>query len=209
MDHLQATGPGISMMNLQEFFQDCLQQALQHQRVHVDPQTEQYVVAVLTRFARAEELHDGDEGRRKARPLAARLTEALDAPHAESQRARLRQLGDVSLFMAGFLAGSFSRKLVDVDYCIAMGGGAYGSLASSWRGSVRGAVFTLLFTELAGNFQRLVDVLNEIADMAKPTTDMDVLRVYEIWLKTGSCRARHLLESRGIMPLPVSVKIQA
>jgi len=35
--------------------------------------------------------------------------------------ARLQRLGDVSLFIAGFFARSFARKLIDIDYHIAMG----------------------------------------------------------------------------------------
>jgi hypothetical protein len=197
------SGSGIAVMNLQEFFHDSVQQALQNQHVEVGAQTEHYLVTVLTRFARSAEYFDGAEGARGQRPLANLLAEALEAPEPAQRRERMQRLGDVSLFMAGFFAQSFARRLVDVDYCIAMGGRAYGSLAESWRGKVRGPVFAMLFAELAGKFQRLVDVLNEVADMARPQTDQDVLRLYEIWLKTSSPRARRLLQSRGIVPLDV------
>ncbi len=59
----------------------------------------------------------------------------------------------------------------------------------------------MLFAELAAKFQHLVDVLNEVADMARPLSDQDVLRQYEIWLKTSSPRARKLLERCGVMPV--------
>jgi hypothetical protein len=193
--------PGIAVMNLREFFHDSVQQALRHQHVALEAQAEQYLVALLTRYARAEEYYDGADGRRTQRPLAALLAEALEAPAAGEQRERMQRLGDVSLFMAGFFAQSFARKLVDVDYCIAMGGRAYGTLASSWQGRLRGTVYSLLFAELAAKFQRLVDVLNEVADMAKPASDQDLLRLYEIWQKTSSPRAHRLLVSRGIVPV--------
>jgi len=80
-------------------------------------------------------------------------------------------------------------------------------LADSWRGRLRGAVFATLYAELAAKFQRLVDVLNEVADMAKPTSDQDVLRLYEIWLKTGSPRARQQLGRCGV--IPVNARINA
>jgi len=192
---------GIAVMNLQEFFRDSVQRALHNQHVLLDQQAEQYLVALLTRFARAEAYFEGSDGRRGQRPLAWLLAEALESRDPGVQRERMQRLGDVSLFMAGFFAQSFARKLVDVDYCIAMGGRAYGTLAQSWQGRLRGAVFSLLYTELAGKFQRLVDVLNEVADMAKPVSDVDVLRLYEIWQKTSSPRARQLLVSRGILPV--------
>ena len=78
----------------------------------------------------------------------------------------MRRLGDVSLFIAGFFAQSFARKLVDVDYHIAMGGRAYGTLADNMRDSMRGQAFAAVFLELAQKFQRLVDVLNDVAEMA-------------------------------------------
>jgi hypothetical protein len=189
------------VVSLREFFHESVQRALQNQRVDVEAQTEHYLVAVLTRFARAEEFYGHGASGRSQRPLACLLADALAAQEAGVQRERMQRLGDVSLLMAGFFAQSFARKLVDVDYCVAMGGRAYAFLADSWRGRVRGAVFSTLFAELADKFQRLVDVLNEVADMAKPATDQDVLRLYEIWLKTSSPRAQKLLEGCGIVPV--------
>jgi hypothetical protein len=115
-------------------------------------------------------------------------------------------MGDVSLFMAGFFAHSFARKLVDVDYHIAMGGRAYSCLSDSMRGRARGGVLAAVFAELAAKFQRLVDVLNDVAEMARPSTDQDVLRLYEIWLKTGSPRAQTLLSQMGVVPIAIQAR---
>lgn len=196
---------GIAVVNLREFFHDSVQQALNHQHVDVEAQTECYLVNVLTRFAHADEFFDANESGRTLKPLACMLSEAISTNDVEQQRKTLQRMGDVSLFMSGFFAHSFARKLVDVDYHIAMGGRAYGALADSWRGRSRGAVFAALFEELAAKFQRLVDVLNEVADMAKPANDQDVLRLYEIWLKTGSPRARQQLDRCGVIPVDVRV----
>jgi hypothetical protein len=201
MSAVNGSGSGIAVMNLREFFHDSVQHALKNQHVEVQAQTEHYLVTVLTRFAHADAYYEpGAEGRSQ-RPLACLLADALAAPEAGQQRERMQRLGDVSLFMAGFFAQSFARKLVDVDYCIGMGGRAYGYLSESWRGTVRGAVFSVLFAELAAKFQHLVDVLNEVADMAKPATDQDVLRLYEIWLKTSSPRAHRQLQRCGVVPV--------
>jgi hypothetical protein len=192
---------GIAVMNLREFFHDSVQRAMQNQHVEVRAQTEQYLVSMLARYAHADEFFAGGAASRTQRPLACLLADALEAHEAAVQREKLQRLGDISLLMASFFAQSFARKLVDVDYCIGMGGRAYGHLADCWRGRARGAVFSVLYAELAAKFQRLVDVLNEVADMAKPATDQDVLRLYEIWLKTSSPRARKLLQRCGIVPV--------
>jgi hypothetical protein len=129
------------------------------------------------------------------------LAEALTASNlAERQRA-LQRLGDVSLFIAGFFARSFARKLVDIDYHIAMGAQAYSTLADTERGR-RGAVLGRVFAELAGKFQPLVDALNEISEGARGHTDADVLRLYEVWLRTGSRRSWQLLRGLGVLPAP-------
>jgi hypothetical protein len=188
--------------NLTEFFRDSLQSALTHQRLAVEDQTEHYVVNLLTLFARSEQLYSRTEsGGARLKPLVVMLTEALEARSPGDRQRGLQRLGDVSLFVAGFFARSFARKLIDVDYHIAMGGRAYGTLADNLRGSIRGQAFAAVFLELAQKFQRLVDVLNEVAEMAHTHTDKDILRLYEIWLKTGSPRAFAILQRLGVAPV--------
>jgi hypothetical protein len=191
----------IAVMDLREFFHDSVQNALRHQHVAVEDQTEHYLVNVLTTFARSDAFYEQTNTGTQLKPLALMLAEAADAPSAEQQRQLLQRMGDVSLFMAGFFAHSFARKLVDIDYHVAMGGRAYSCLAESMRGRMRSAALAAVFAELAAKFQRLVDVLNDVADMARPTTDRDLLRLYEIWLKTGSPRARKLLGELGVVPV--------
>lgn len=191
----------IAVINLREFFHESIQQALHQQHVTVEDQTEHYVVNVLTTFARSEALYDSDTQGKQPKPLALMLADAMEAPTSEQRQRTLQRLGDVSLFIAGFFAHSFARKLVDVDYHIAMGGRAYSALADSMRNRARGQVFAAVFAELAGKFQRLVDVLNDVAEMARPASHQDVLRQYEIWLKTGSPRALRILGQLGIAPV--------
>src|SRR5215831_12207009 len=190
----------IAVTNLREFFRDSVQSALHKQNVAVDDHTEHYVVNVLTTFARSEELYEQTSEGVRLRPLAHMLAEAADAPTLEGRNRALRRLGDVSLFIAGFFAHSFARKLIDIDYHIAMGGRAYGTLAES----VRAPALPEVFAELARKFQRLVDVLNEVAEMAHVHSDQDVLRLYEIWLKTGSPRAFEILRRLGVSPVAQS-----
>ena len=89
---------------------------------------------------------------------------------------------------------------MDVDYHIAMGGRAYGSLADGARSAhasrVRG-----VFAELARKFGELVDALNEIADAGRGPSHDDLLRLYETWMKTGSRRAETRLRSLGVEPV--------
>ena len=203
MQQDDGAGRVVPVASLPEFFRDALQDALAHQKVAVDGQTEQYVVNLLTLYARSEDLYERTPGGVRLRPLAHMLAAALEAPTAAERERRLQRLGDVSLFIAGFFAHGFARRLVDVDYHVAMGGRAYGTLAHSLAGGRR-RVLGEVFAELAAKFQPLVDALWEISDAARVYTPADVLRLYEIWLKTGSARARALLgELRvGAGPVP-------
>ncbi len=196
---------GIDVRNLREFFRDSVHEALHRQHVSVEEHTEHYVVNLLTMFARSEALFEPTAAGARLRPLALMLAEAADARSTEERSRALQRLGDVSLFVAGFFAQSFARRLVDIDYHIAMGGRAYGSLADSCARGTRGRALAGVFGELAQKFQRLVDALNDVSEMSYTHTDRDVLRQYEIWLKTGSPRAHGILRRLGVEPAPVPV----
>jgi hypothetical protein len=193
--------------SLKEFFRDALHDALSHQHVAVEGETEHYVVNVLTLFSDADALYertpDTPDSRSKLKPLAMMLGEALDAPTREARFRGLQRLGDVSLFIAGFFAQGFARKLVDVDYHIAMGGQAYGTLAESCA-PARSRTMRQVFAELAAKFQPMVDALNEISESAYQHSDRDRLRLYELWVKTGSERSRQLLRKLGVEPAPAA-----
>lgn len=201
------TGRVVAVSNLTEFFRGALQGALAHQHVAVENQTEQYVVNMLTLFARTEQLHGNASEGRRVTPLAMLLAAAIEAPTAAEREQALQRLGDVSLFMAGFFAHGFARRLVDVDYHIAMGGCAYSTLASSMAHGRRRAL-SQVFAELGSKFQPLVDALGEISDTARVWSQSDVLRLYEMWLKTGSARAKRLLGSLGVAAVPATLRAQ-
>lgn len=189
----------VPVANLREFFRDALHSTFAKQHLSVEDQTEHYVVNLLTLFARSEALYERTPNGTRLKPLAVMLAEALEAPSQQDRHRGLQRLGDVSLFVAGFFAQSFARKLIDIDYHIAMGGRAYGTLATAHaRGPRR--VLGAVFAELADKFQPLVDALNELAENAYRHSDRDILRLYEIWLKTGSRRSYEILQRLGVQP---------
>jgi len=189
----------LPVSNLREFFKDALHGALEKRHLAVEDQTEHYVVNVLTLFSRSEELYDTTSEGRRLKPLVVMLSEALEARSEGDRNRGLQRLGDVSLFIAGFFAQSFARKLVDIDYHIAMGGRAYATLADAMsRGKAR--VLGHVFAELADNFQPMVDALNEVSETSYTHSDKDILRLYEVWLKTGSKRCYEILKRLGVEP---------
>jgi hypothetical protein len=196
----------IPVHNLTEFFRDALDDALAHQHVSLDTHTAHYVVSLLTLYSRTEVSHaDARPGQRWI-GLADLLSQAAAASTPAERDALLQRLGDVSLFVAGFFAHGFERRLIDVDYHIAMGGRAYGTLAATRTSGPRRALCDV-FAELARKFQPVVDALGEISDSARVWSHKDVMRLYEVWLKTGSRRAQGLLRQLGVSPAPVSLRM--
>jgi hypothetical protein len=196
-----SAGSLVAVSSLREFFRDAFHTASEHQRLKIDEQAEQYVVNVLTMFSRADALYERTPDGLRIKPLAQMLAEALEAPTTFARQRSLQRLGDVSLFVAGFFARSFARKLIDIDYHIAMGGNAYSSLADTMPRSLSGRCIAAIYMQLAQKFQRLVDALNEVSEMSYQHTDADILRLYEQWMKTGSPRAHGLLNKLGVQPV--------
>jgi hypothetical protein len=171
-----------------EFFRDLVESALQHQHVAVRELTSYYVVNLLAGF-----VHRDPSGIAEGEPLGIRFVRALQSGGA-AQRDGLRRVGDTSLFVSGFFSDSLNRSLVDVDYYMQLGERAYGSLAH--RDDALGDVFD----ELSDKFPAMVDVLTEVSEQTLLTSNADVMRLYERWLRTGSPRTGSQLAARGIVP---------
>ncbi len=175
--------------SVSEFFHDALGEAMRNQGVDTSEMTEFYLVNLLSDYTKAP-LDDA--------PLALRLSAASTALPEERARA-LREIGDQSLYVSGFFADSLQRSLVDVDYYIAIGGGAYRQLA---RMSTGGRPFADVYDELAGKFPRLVDVLAEVSEGTAISSDRGTVALYERWLRTGSTWIERKLRAKGVLPKP-------
>jgi hypothetical protein len=172
-----------------DYFKELVEGALQHQRLAANELTAFYLVQLLAGFLRRSAERGDDDG-----PLALQLAQALERGGRE-QRAGLRQIGDASLFMSGFFSDSFRRKIVDVDYYVAIGGFAYHALSRSDND-----MLSPVFAELADKFVGFVDVLNEVSERSSCTSNTDLLRLYERWVKTRSRRTGQLLVECGVVP---------
>ena len=194
-------GTVIPVADLREYFRDSVGEAIQNQQVDIDDHAAWYVVNLLTSYSRSDAFYEDRGDYFGLPPLAVLAAEASEAANDDERGSALRRLGDVALFVSGFFAGSFARKPVDVDYYVHMGGGAYSSLADTMRSSVRGRLMASVFSELSARFQALVDVLNEVSEAQAAASHRDLVRVYEVWQKTGSRRAEKLLRANNVVPL--------
>ncbi|MFT4560675.1 MAG: hypothetical protein ACI9BW_000409 [Gammaproteobacteria bacterium] len=192
--------PVIVSADLRSYFQDEVQHALETQCVVLENTTCLYVVNLLTAFVHAGKLFEDDGDGRHLKPLALHYADALNAESLAERSIALRKLGDIALFVSGLFAGSLNRKIVDIDYYIAMGGSAYGYVHDLASPRARNSENQRVFGELAENFSRLVDVLGEVSEHSNLRSNSDLLRLYDIWLDTGSTRAFNKLQRLGLTP---------
>jgi hypothetical protein len=187
--------------NLRDYFRTSIDDVIAEQGVEVDPHATHYVVNMMTLFSRSDQFYQDDGETYGIKPLALMLADAADASSTEQRNHTLQRIGDVALFISGFFVENLANKAVDIDYYMSMGESAYGSLSEEVRGTFRGNAFADVYRELATKFQILIDVLHEVRANARAESDVNLLRTYEIWLKTGSRRAEKLLREQGIVPI--------
>lgn len=187
--------------NLRDYFRRSVEDVMENQGVDMDPHASYYVVNLLTSFSRSEALYEDDGENYGLRPLALLLADAANANSVEERSQSLQRIGDVSLFISGFFSDSLEKNAVDIDYYINMGGNAYAVLSDEIRGTFRGNAFAPIYQELSEKFLILIDILNEVRESRRCDSNLDLLRTYEVWQKTGSPRCEEVLRKQGVVPI--------
>lgn len=181
-----------------EFFRSTVKAILSDKKVRVDETTEFYVVNLLTQALQSS--GENADPNYFEEPLAILFGKAFSSKNQIEQYSHLKQLGDQSLFISGFFGDSLKRKIIDIDYYIAMGAQAYDSLSDLSKRQTEKDFFAKTFNELSQKFTSFVDLFAEISEKANITNDADVLRVYERWVHTKSQRLLEKLQKHGIHP---------
>ncbi|MEK7790128.1 MAG: hypothetical protein AAB309_00695 [Deltaproteobacteria bacterium] len=174
-----------------EFFRNLVTAAIGNQKVTLEADVEYYLVSLLSQYMQTAMMKKSEGA-----PLAIRLHQALVAAPSEKVQI-LKEVGDFSLYISGFFSDSLNRKIVDIDYYMAMGGAAYLKLSHAFTHQNLQALYRDLFER----FGTCVDILAEVSDITFSSTNKDLLRLYEKWLKTKSVRVAELLKKAGLFPL--------
>jgi len=174
--------------SVDEFFHEVVTDALSVIEVEASEPASWYLVGLLGDMTRARLTDDA-------------LGVKLAAPGVDpGERVRtLKEVGDTSLYVAGFFAESLNRSLVDVDYYVGIGQNAYAQLARS-LGTQRS--LTEVYEELADKFPRFVDVLAEVRKrtaLQELGATADVGRLYELWLRTRDEWIEKKLRALGVL----------
>ncbi len=183
--------------SVDEFFHEVVNDALEAVDLEASEPASWYLVGLLGEFTRTRPTDE---------PLGMKLAQPGEDP---CERVRnLKQVGDTSLYVAGFFAESLSRSLVDVDYYVGIGQSAYSQLARSLGAS---RSITEVYQELAANFPRFVDVLAAVRKrvaILQLGQAPDIGRLYEIWLRTRDAWVEKKLKEAGLIVDPGTKVIQ-
>ena len=175
--------------SVDEFFHEVVSDALSAVELDASEPASWYLVGLLGEFTKA---------RLTDEPLGLKLAAAQNENLGERVK-NLKQVGDTSLYVAGFFAESLSRSLVDVDYYVGIGQNAYAQLARSF-GS--GKPLADVYQELAAGFPKFVDVLSEVrkrTHLAEQSATTDIAKLYEIWLRTREEWVEKKLRAAGVL----------
>jgi len=140
----------VTAVNPIEHFKEQVASAIKSQKVKTNEMAEFYLTNLLASFVTSTRLTN--------EPLAFVYLKALNSTRAV-QIQQMRQLGDISLFTSGFFSDSLNRKIVDIDYYMAMGAASYSFVASMHKSDNEHA--SGLFSELARKYQGSPDPTDE------------------------------------------------
>jgi hypothetical protein len=171
-----------------EFFVDQVEGALKRLKFTPSPLSRDYLVDLLQHFMFSSNLPPRRE------TLAELYLRAQNAASPQRQE-MLKRLGDSSLYISGFFGDSLSRKIIDIDYYVDMGGVAYATLASF----AADEQVSRVYGEYSTRFAEFVDVLTYISQESRVQTNEDLLKLYDRYMATGSRLAGEQLVEKGLL----------
>jgi hypothetical protein len=177
--------------SVDEFFHEAVTAALEAVELDASEPAGWYIVGLLGEFTKT---------RLTDEPLGLKLAAASNASGRPEERVRtLKEVGDTSLYVAGFFAESLTHSLIDVDYYVGIGQTAYSQLARSLG---KNRSIGEVYEELAAKFPRFVDALAAVrkrVTIAELNASDDIGRLYDIWLRTRDEWVEKKLRDAGLI----------
>ena len=187
------------ILDSNQYFRNIVDDAFQERKLKTYPHVKTYIVDVLKHYLFVENLYDEqDPSGKKTRKTLAEMFLTANQSGSKVRFEKLKRLGDSSLYISGFFSDSFQRKIIDIDYYVDIGKMAYESLSND----VEEDTFSKLYKEISVQFLSLVDVLSLISQKAKMTDEENILRMMDVYAKTGSTLREETLAEKGVFNKP-------
>ena len=178
--------------SLELYFTEQLKEHGQNLRSPPAEDTLWYLSTMLARFGRSEQLFGYEDGRFDLRPLALLYGDAMEAATDHQRCLFLQQLGDMALFLGALFPERFTRRGIQQDYVVGMGGGAYDYLADNARQNRH------VFEELSASFAPMLDLVAAACSRDAANSDETILTLYGRWLETRDPLAARQLRALGV-----------
>lgn len=180
-------------LSLAEYFKERLTTFGRQLRPPPQEDTYWYLGNMLARFGNSDQVFCYEEGSLSLRPLALLYGDALHAPSHHERCLILRQLGDLALFLGAVFPGVFSRRGLQTDYVIGMGGSAYDYLAENAQKQQH------VYSELSSTFTQLLQLVAQACAKENQFDASDVFILYQRYQKTKDPVAAQQLRALGIV----------
>lgn len=168
----------ITETSLSVYFKDRVSECAQRYKPPPHEDTCWYLSSLLDRFGRSERFFLYEDGRYALRPLALLYGDAKEASSERERCIVLQQLGDMALFLGALFPERFTRRGIQQDYVVGMGGGAYDYLAENSRQNRH------IFAELANTFTRMLELVANACSRENQLSAEDIMGLYQRWLQT-------------------------
>lgn len=151
-----------------------------------------YLGDMLARFGNSDQVFSYEDGTMTLRPLAMLYCDAHEAATVRDRQLILRQLGDLALFFGAVFPENFTRRGIEKDYLVGMGGAAYSYLSNS---AVKNSH---VFSELSEMFTRMLELVSHACSKQNFFDASDIFAMYQRWRETRSPLLKRQLEAIGI-----------
>ena len=175
---MESSNRPITETSLSVYFKDRVSECAQRYKPPPHEDTCWYLSSLLDRFGRSEHFFLYEVGRYALRPLALLYGDAREATSERERCLVLQQLGDMALFLGALFPERFTRRGIQQDYVVGMGGGAYDYLAENSRQNRH------IFAELANTFTRMLELLASACSRESQLGAEGIMALYQRWLQT-------------------------
>ena len=189
---MDSSNQPITETSLSIYFKDRVSECAQRYKPPPHEDTCWYLSSLLDRFGRTEHFFLYEDGRYALRPLALLYGDAREATSERERCLVLQQLGDMALFLGALFPERFTRRGIQQDYVVGMGGGAYDYLAENSRQNRH------IFAELANTFTRMLELLANACSRDNQMSAEDIMGLYQRWLQTRDPLVGSQLTAIGI-----------
>lgn len=154
---------------------------------------------MLKSFLKTDSLYTKNENGKYESKMLAELFLSSQVEDKILKTSKLKQLGETTLYVSGFFASSFKKKLVNQSYYIQVGEMVYSSLSSLTEDNKTQGIYR----HFSNRFTDYVDILTEISHRVNIQKSGDILEIFDRYVDTGSKWAEKVLLDQGVYSYPL------